>query len=77
MTEKADMVMPQALSPKLKDLGKFTMSCNNYGVKIPHALYDLGSSINVIPLTKVNELKMGEITPSNMNLTLVDSFVTQ
>ncbi|XP_050909923.1 uncharacterized protein LOC127123773 [Lathyrus oleraceus] len=44
---------------------------------ILHALCDLGSSINVIPLKKVKELKVGEITPSNMTLTLADSSVTQ
>lgn len=76
MTEKVDMVMPQTLPPKLKDPCKITISCNIGGVKIPHALCDLGSSINAIP-KKVKELKVSEITPSNMNLTLANSYVTQ
>lgn len=45
MTLKDEMVVPQTLPPKLKDPGKFTISCNIGGVKIPHALCDLGSSI--------------------------------
>lgn len=65
------------MPPKLKDPGRFTISCNIGGVKISHALCDLGSRINVMPLKKVKELKMGEITPSNMTLTLADSYVTQ
>lgn len=46
-------------------------------MKIPHALRDLGSSINVMPLSKFKELEIGEIIPRNMTLTLVDSSVTR
>ncbi|XP_050889969.1 uncharacterized protein LOC127095302 [Lathyrus oleraceus] len=77
MTEKDEMVISQALPPKLKDSGNFTISCNIGKVNIPHALCDLGSSINVIPLKTVKDLKVGEITSSNMTLTLADSVVTQ
>ncbi|XP_050897955.1 uncharacterized protein LOC127104852 [Lathyrus oleraceus] len=67
----------QSLPAKLKDLGKFTISCNIGGMNILHALCDLGSSINVMPLKTVKELKVGEITPSNMSLTLDDLSITQ
>ncbi|XP_050918373.1 uncharacterized protein LOC127135781 [Lathyrus oleraceus] len=77
ITENDDMVMSQTLPPKLKDPSKFTISCNIGGVKIPYALCDLGFSINGMPLKKVKELKVGEITTSNMTLTLADSSVTQ
>lgn len=69
MTEEDEMVMSQTLPPKLKDLGKFNISCNIVGVNISHALCDLGSSINAMPLDKVKELKVGEIISSNMTLT--------
>lgn len=65
------------MPPKLKDSCKFTISCNIGGLNILHALCDLGSSINVMPLKTVKELKVGKITPSNMTLTLADSYVTQ
>ncbi|XP_050875549.1 uncharacterized protein LOC127079170 [Lathyrus oleraceus] len=45
--------------------------------QIPHSLCDFGSSINVIPLNKVKELKVGEIISSNLTLTLDDSSITQ
>lgn len=77
MIEKVDMVIHQALPPKREDPSKFTISCNIGGVKIPHALCDLRSSINFITLKKVKELKVGEIRPSNMTLTFADSSVTQ
>lgn len=60
MTEKDDMVVPQSLPSKLKDPGKLSISCNIGGMKIPHAICDLGSSINVMSLKTVKELKVGE-----------------
>ncbi|XP_050875054.1 uncharacterized protein LOC127078665 [Lathyrus oleraceus] len=76
MTKKGDTTVPQPLPPNIKDPGKLTIACTIGGVKIPHTLFDLESSINVIPLNKVKELKLGEITPSNMTLILADSSVT-
>ncbi|XP_050876135.1 uncharacterized protein LOC127079810 [Lathyrus oleraceus] len=76
MTERDEIAVPQTFPPKLKDPGKFTISCNIGGVKIPHALCDLGYSINVMPSNKVKEFNLGEIILSNMTLTLADSFVT-
>ncbi|XP_050890811.1 uncharacterized protein LOC127096259 [Lathyrus oleraceus] len=76
MTKKEELTVPQTLPPKLKDPGKVTISCNTGGVNIPHGLCDLGSSINVMPLNKAKELKVGKIIPSNMTLTLADSSVT-
>lgn len=75
MTEKEEMAELQALQPKMKDPGKFTIACTIGRAKIPHDLCDLGSSINVMPLKKFKKLKIREITPSNMTLTLADSFV--
>lgn len=72
MVEKDDVVKLKSLPPKLKDLDKFTISCNIVGVNIMYALCDLGSSINVMSLKTVKELKVGEITPSNMTFTLAD-----
>lgn len=63
MTEKDEVVISQTLPPKLKDPGKFIISCNIGEVNILHALCDLEFSINV--------------TLSNMTLTIDDSFVAQ
>ena len=37
MTEKDEMEVPQTLPPKIKNLSKFTISCNIGGLKILHA----------------------------------------
>ncbi|XP_050892563.1 uncharacterized protein LOC127098101 [Lathyrus oleraceus] len=76
MTEKDETEVSPTLALKLKDLGKFNTACTNGGVKILHALCDLGSSINVIPLNKVKEFNLEETISSNMTLTLDDLFVT-
>lgn len=52
------MKAPQAFPPKMKDPGKFIIACTIGEAKIPHALCDLESSINVIPLKKWKELKI-------------------
>ncbi|XP_050875625.1 uncharacterized protein LOC127079261 [Lathyrus oleraceus] len=77
MTEKDEVVRSQALPPKLKDPSKFIISCNIGEVNIRHALCDLGSSINVMPLKTVKEMKVGEIMLSIMTLTLAASSITQ
>ncbi|XP_050876142.1 uncharacterized protein LOC127079816 [Lathyrus oleraceus] len=76
MTEKDDNLVPKALSLKLQDPGKFSITCTIGGMEIPRALCDLGSSINVIPPDKVKECDLGEIIPSNITLALVYSSVT-
>ncbi|XP_050890737.1 uncharacterized protein LOC127096170 [Lathyrus oleraceus] len=76
MIKKEEMAEPQKVPPKMKDPGKFTIACTIGGAKIPHALCDFGSSINVTSLKKFKEFKIGEIIPSNMTLTLADSYVT-
>lgn len=52
------MAEPQELPPKMKDPRKLTIDCTICGFKIPHALCDLGSSINVMPLEKFKEIKI-------------------
>ncbi|XP_050889027.1 uncharacterized protein LOC127094210 [Lathyrus oleraceus] len=75
MTEKCDTTLLHTMLTKLKDLSKFTISCIIGGVESPHALCDLGSSINLTPLNKANELNLGAIMPSDVTLTLADLFV--
>lgn len=56
MTEKYGNPVPKALPQKLKDPGKFSISFTIGGMEIPHVLYDLGLSINVIPLDKLKSV---------------------
>ncbi|XP_050910031.1 uncharacterized protein LOC127123897 [Lathyrus oleraceus] len=76
MTEKEEIAKPSEVPLKMKDPGEFSITCTIGGLKIPHALCDLGLSINVMSLSKFKELKIREIIQSNMRLTLADSSVT-
>lgn len=76
MDEKEEVVESLEVPPKKNDPGEFNISGTIGGTKIPHALCDLGSIINVMPMSKFKELEISEIAPSNMILTLVDSYVT-
>lgn len=58
MTEKEEKVEPSEIPPKMKDPGEFNITCTIGGLKIPHALCDIGSSIIVIPLSKFKELEI-------------------
>ncbi|XP_050878579.1 uncharacterized protein LOC127082386 [Lathyrus oleraceus] len=71
------MVESMEVPPKMKDPGEFSITCTIGGIKIPHALCDLGSSTNLILLSKLKELEIKDIIPGNMTLTLVDSSVTR
>ncbi|XP_050877127.1 uncharacterized protein LOC127080878 [Lathyrus oleraceus] len=77
MTEKEETVEPSKIPPKMKDPGELKIACTIVGLKIPHALCDLGSSINVMPLRKFKELEITKIISSNMTLTLADSSMTR
>ncbi|XP_050915607.1 uncharacterized protein LOC127130683 [Lathyrus oleraceus] len=76
MTVKEETTKPSKVPPNTKDLGEFNITYTIGGLKVPHALCDLGSSINVILLSKFKELNIGKIISSNMTLTLADSSVT-
>ena len=52
MTEKDELETPQAFPPKMKDPGKFNIACTIGGVNLPHAICDLGSSVNFMLLNK-------------------------
>ena len=60
--------MPQ----KLKDLGSFRISCS-IGTKYSgKTLCDLGASINLMPLSVIKQLEVGEVRLTTMNLQLGD-----
>ena len=58
MAEKEEMVEPSEVSPKMKDPREFNITYTIGGMKIQHALCDLGSSINAMQLSKFKELEL-------------------
>ncbi|GJR28217.1 reverse transcriptase domain-containing protein [Tanacetum coccineum] len=64
------------LLKKLRDPDKFLIPCNFLGMDVCHALADLGTSINLMPLSIWKKLSLPELTPTRMTLELADRSIT-
>lgn len=64
--------MNKNIPPKLKDPSKFIVPYYIREFKFPHALCDLGSSINMTSLEIAKVLMLGDPKPTDMTLALVD-----
>ena len=51
LTEESSAILQKKVSPKLKDLGSFTIRCTIGKSYFDRALCDLGASINLMPLS--------------------------
>ena len=57
---------------KLKDPGRFIIPCAIGSSFSCNALYDLGASINLMPLSIYKKLGLGEVQPTTVKLQLAD-----
>ena len=53
---------------KMKDPGSFTIPCTIGNSEMGKALCDSRASINLMPLSAVKRLSLGELTPTTMTL---------
>ena len=60
---------------KYKDPGCPTISCTIGQTEISRALLDLGASINLLPLSVYQQLGLGELSPTQVTIQLVDRSV--
>ncbi|XP_057719737.1 uncharacterized protein LOC130934170 [Arachis stenosperma] len=72
LTEECSALIQEGLPPKLKDPGSFFLPCTIGNIFIDKALCDLGSSINLMPLSLMRRLFIEEVKPTQMSLELVD-----
>nr|GEY59179.1 reverse transcriptase domain-containing protein [Tanacetum cinerariifolium] len=72
LNENCSAMLLKKLPEKLGDPGKFLIPCDFPGMKICHALADLGASINLKPLSIWKKLSLPELTPTRMTLELAD-----
>ena len=61
----------------MKDPGRFTIPCSIGKYEFKKALCDSGASINLMPLSVVQRLSLGELTPTAITLQMVDSSMAQ
>ncbi|XP_073279512.1 uncharacterized protein [Primulina huaijiensis] len=75
LTENCSALVQNQIPPKLKDPGSFSIPCMIGDVVFPKALCDLGASINLMPLSVLRKLELGEPKLTQMSLQLADGSV--
>ena len=61
-------VIQRSLPEKMQDPGRFIIPCIIGNPEMGKALCDSGASINLMPLSVVKRLSLGELTPTTMTL---------
>ncbi|XP_016195513.1 uncharacterized protein LOC107636525 [Arachis ipaensis] len=72
LTQECSAMIQKGLPPKLKEPGSFFLSCIIGNLSIVKDLCDLGSSINLMPLSIMKRLSIEEVKPTRMSLQLPD-----
>ena len=77
LTTTCSAVIQQKLPAKMKDPGSFTIPCSIGKYEFKKALCDFGASINLMPLSVVQRLNLGELTPTTITLKMADRSMAQ
>ncbi|GJU96964.1 reverse transcriptase domain-containing protein [Tanacetum coccineum] len=77
LNEHCSAVILNKLPEKLGDPGKFLIPCEFPGMDECLALADLGTSINLMPLSVWKRLSLPELTPTCMTLELADRSISR
>ncbi|GJY75523.1 reverse transcriptase domain-containing protein [Tanacetum coccineum] len=77
LNENCSVMLLKKLPEKLGDPGKFLIPCDFPGMDVCYALADLGTSINLMPLSNWKNLSLPELTPTRMTLDLADRSITR
>ena len=72
LTETCSVVIQKTLPKKMQDPGSFIIPCKIWDANMGKALCDFGASINLMPLSVVKRLTLGELTPTAMTLQMED-----
>nr|GEU70585.1 DNA-directed DNA polymerase [Tanacetum cinerariifolium] len=76
LNENCSAMLLKKLPEKLGDPDKFLIPWDFPGMDVCHALADLGTSINLMPLSIWKKLSLPELTPTRMTLELADRSIT-
>ncbi|XP_070046312.1 uncharacterized protein [Nicotiana tomentosiformis] len=61
-----------SMAPKLEDPSAFPIPCTIGSAEFAKALYDLGASVNLMPYSVFNTLRIGKPRPTSMRLQMAD-----
>ena len=68
LTATCSAVIQKSLPVKMKDPDSFTIPCSIGKYEFKESLCDSGSIINLMPLSMVQRLSLGELTPTTITL---------
>ena len=68
LSANCNAIIQKNLPHKMQDSRSFTIPCTIGNCEFGKALYDSGASINLMPLSVVRSLSLGELTPTTMSL---------
>ena len=68
LTATCSVVIQRSLPEKMQDPDSFTIPCTIGNFELKKALCDLEASINLMPLSVVKRLNLGELTPTTITL---------
>ena len=77
LTATCSAIIQQKLPAKMKDPGSFTIPCSIGKYEFKKALCDSGASINLMPLSVVQRLSLGELTLTSITLQMADRSMAQ
>ena len=77
LTATCNAIIQQKLPTTMKDPGSFTIACSIGKYEFKKALCDSGASINLMPLSVVRRLSLGELTPTAITLQMDDRSMAQ
>ena len=77
LTATCSAVIQRSLLVKMKDPSSFTIPYTLGNFEMGKALYDSRVSINLMPLSVVKRISLGELTPTAMTLQMVDRTLVQ
>ena len=77
LTATCSAVIQKSLPAKMKDPDSFTIPCTIGKYEFKKALSDSSASINLMPLSVVQRLSLGELTPTAITLQMADGLMAQ
>ena len=77
LTATCSAIIQQKLPAKMKDPGSFTIPCSIGKYEFKKALCDSRASINLMPLSVVRRLSLGELTLTAITLQMADRSMAQ
>ena len=77
LSTNCSAIIQKNLPQKMQDLGSFIIPRTIRNYEFGKALCDSSASINLMPLSVVRKLSLGELTPTTMSLQMADKPMTQ